>query len=157
MRDNITWQALHNQLRDGLQKEIHLTRELLSNLNQEEVSRMLDDSGSVNYLLEQQHSLFERLSIVRTQRMQLTTAIEKIVLDNHKLPSLDEVLPPAEEISTEILFLTDQLVALTERLNRQHSHNQQVIARGAHHPHFHAQMAPKAKRKASVATYHLKK
>ncbi len=154
-----SWQSLHCHLRDDLQKEVHLTRELLSNMHQEEVSLMLNDGGSLCQLQEQQHYLFERLSNVRQHRQEVTTEIEKMVPGGPKTPSIDQVLPPTEEISAEILSLSDQLVALTERMNRQHSQNQRLTSSGGRQAraHFFMHSEPRAKRKVSVATYHLKK
>ena len=154
-----TWQELHSSLRDGLQREVHFTRELLSNMHQEELSLMLHDGGSLNQVLEQQFHLFERLSALRLHRQEITLKIEKIVVEKKKLPSIEEILPSSEEITTEILSLSDQLMALTERMNLQHSHNQHLSEHGERSipPHFQPSMEPRAKRKASVATYHLKK
>ncbi|MBS0604744.1 MAG: flagellar export chaperone FlgN [Verrucomicrobia bacterium] len=153
------WQTLHNELRDGLQNEIRLTRELLSNMHQEEVSLMLHDTGSLNQILQQRSQMLERLSTLRLRRLQTTERIEKIATVGHKHPSLEEILPPSEEISTEILSLSDQLMALTERMNRQHTQNQRLSEHGDHHRYPPRQMTPEArpKRKASVATYHIKK
>src|SRR6267154_4594384 len=116
--DAENWQTLHVSLRDVLQKEIHLTRELLSNMHQEEVSLMLQDGGSLNQILQQRSQMLEQLSSLRLHRQETTEKIEKIASVLHKNPSLDEILPPNEEISTEILSLSDQLMALTEKINR---------------------------------------
>ena len=151
------WQALHDALRDDLQKEIHLTRELLSNMHQEEVSLMLHDNGSLNQVLQQRSPMLEKLSSLRLHRQNTLEKIEKIAPCKNKHPSLDEILPPSDDTSTEILSLSDQLMALTERLNRQHTHNQHLTDHGD--PTRHLQPAPEArpKRKASVATYQIKK
>ena len=93
------WQTLHDALRDVLQKEIHLTRELLSNMHQEEVSLMLHDGGSLNLIMQQRSYLLEKLSYLRLYRIETTQKIEKIVGKAHQQPSLDEILPPNEEIS----------------------------------------------------------
>lgn len=152
------WHTLHTHLRDDLQKEVHLTRELLSNMHQEEISLMLNDGGSLHLLQEQQHYLFERLSAVRQHRQEVMVEIEKMV-PGQNAPSLDQILPPTEVISTEILSLRDQLMALTERMNRQHTQNQRVTATGSSYvrAHFAPMNESRAKRKVSVATYHLKK
>ena len=153
------WQALHISLRDDLQKEIHLTRELLSNMHQEEVSLMLHDPGSLNQILQQRSQMLETLSSLRLHRQETTEKIEKIASTCHKNPSLDEILPPNEEISTEILCLSDQLMALTERMNRQHSQNQRLAEHPDHSHYAPLQPSPQTrpKRKASVATYQIKK
>ncbi len=151
------WQTLHSDLRDVLQNEIRLTRELLSNMHQEEISLMLQDTGTMNQILQQRSEMLEGLSSLRLQRLQTTERIEKIV--GHKDPSLEKILPPYEEITSEILSLSDQLMALTERINRQQTHNQHIAEHGDHHGYPPLQVAPESrpKRKAAVATYHLKK
>jgi flagellar FlgN protein len=152
------WQTLHISLRDDLQKEIHLTRELLSNMRQEELSFILQDTGGLNQILQERSEMLEKLSTLRLHRQETTAKIEKIASAKHKNPSLEELLPPSEEISTEILSLSDQLMALTERMNRQHSQNQRMTK---YPDHSHLQpLEPsqaRPKRKASVATYQAKK
>jgi hypothetical protein len=153
------WQALHSTLRDDLQKEIHLTRELITNLRQEEVSLMLHDAGSSNYILEQRSQMLEKLSFLRLHRQEMTKKIEEIASTGHKNPSLDEILPPNEEISTEILSLSDQLIALTERMNRLHTENQRLAEHGdhSHYPALQPSPQTRPKRKASIATLQIKK
>jgi uncharacterized protein with von Willebrand factor type A (vWA) domain len=153
------WQSLHVSLRDDLQKEIYLTRELLSNMHQEEVSLMLHDTGGLDQVLQQRSQMLEKLSSVRLHRQETTAKIEKIISANHKPPSLDEILPPSDEISTEILSLSDQLMALTERMNRQQSQNQRLVEHPdhSHYPAIQPSLQGRPKRKASIATYQIKK
>jgi uncharacterized protein with von Willebrand factor type A (vWA) domain len=157
--DAENWQTLHVSLRDVLQKEIHLTRELLSNMHQEEVSLMLQDGGSLNQILQQRSQMLEQLSSLRLHRQETTEKIEKIASVLHKNPSLDEILPPNEEISTEILSLSDQLMALTEKINRQYSQNQRLTEHPEHSRYTPLQPSPQTrpKRKVSIATYQIKK
>lgn len=138
------WQELHEELRKGLEKEIRLTRELLSNMHQEEVSLMLHDSGTLNQVLEVRSEMLEELSLLRLRRVRTTQKIEKIAAVSHQ-----EILP-------EVISLTEQLMALTERMNRVHSQNQRLAAYGDTYPHPHAPQA-RPKRKAAVATYNIKK
>ena len=151
------WNTLHSDLRDGLQNEIRVTRELLSNMHQEEVSLMLHDTGSMNQILQQRSEMLETLSFLRLRRQQTTEKIEKI--SGHAQPSLEKILPPNEEISSEILTLSDQLMALTERMNRQQTQNQRLTehADRQYYPQLQQISETRPKRKASIATYHLKK
>ena len=153
------WHTLHGTLRDDLQKEIHLTRELLSNMHQEEVSMMLHDGGSLNQIMQQRAHLLERLSLIRLHRSETTEQIIKIVGKSHKQPTLEEILPLDEEIRTEILSLSDQLMALTERMNRQHHQNLHLAEHGDHvrYPQLQPAADARPKKKASVATYQIKK
>jgi flagellar biosynthesis/type III secretory pathway chaperone len=153
--DSEDWQTLHNVLKEGLEKEIRLTRELLSNLHQEELSLMLHDVGSLNQVLQMRYSVLESLSSLRLIRLKTTEKIEKITPSKNKHPSLEEILPPSDPITLEILSLSDQLVALTERLHRQNTHNQKLKI----HPDSsgYPQLLPQArpKRKASIATINI--
>ncbi len=153
------WHMLHGCLRDNLEKEIRLTRELLSNMHQEEVSLMLHDQGTLNQVLQQRHPMLERLSFLRLERLETTQKIEKIAANGDKAPSLEEILPLGEEISTEILSLSDQLMALTERMNRQHTQNQRLTKQGDVSRYSQPMPAAESrpKRKASVATINIKK
>jgi citrate lyase gamma subunit len=146
------WQSLHNELRNSLEKEIRLTRELLSNMHQEEISLMLHDTGNLNQVLQVRSQMLETLSFLRLRRVDTTV--------KHNPPSLEEILPPGEEISTEILSLSDQLMALTERMNRQHTQNQRLTAYGDHgkcYPPMQLESQNRPKRKASIATFNIKK
>lgn len=157
--DSEEWQKLHDLLRENLQKEIYLTRELLSNMHQEEVSLILHDKGSLNWILQQRSQIMERLSLLRLHRIKTTEKIEKMASQTHPHPTLDEILPPNEEISTEILSLSDQLMALTERMNRQHNQNQRLAEYGDHTPYPSLQptIEPRPKKKVSVTTYQINK
>lgn len=144
------WNELHTALRDDLQKEIHLTRELLSNMRQEEVSLMLRDTRSLGAIMQQRSTMLEKLSALRLHRQETTEKIEKIV----KTPAIDAILPPNEEITAEILSLSDQLGSLNERMNRQQTQNHHI---SEYPPAMMPTARPQAKRKASVATYPTKK
>ena len=77
--DSNQWHSLHNDLKKGLGQEIRLMRELLSNLSQEEVSLMLNDSASLNSLFEQRSVLIEKLSTLRLNRQSTTEKIQQMV------------------------------------------------------------------------------
>ncbi len=105
------------------------------------------------------HPMLESLSSLRLHRRMTTEKIEKIIALKNKQPSLEEILPPGELISTEILSLSDQLMALTERLNRQHTHNQRlsISADYIRYPQYQLATENRAKRKASVTTINIVK
>jgi hypothetical protein len=147
------WHTLHCALKDDLQSEISLTRELLANMRQEEVSLMLQDSNSLNLILQQRSVMLEKLSSIRLRRQETTMKIEKIA----KNTALDAILPPNEEISAEILSLSDQLIALNEKMNQQQSHNHRLSEHPDHYLSFQSSQKTRPKRKASIATYQIKK
>ena len=139
------WDALHQQLKDTLQKEVNIMRELLANVHQEELSRMFHDEGSLSQVLQQRSYIMDRLSSLRASRIQATEMIEKMV-STKTTPTLEHILPPEEEMSTEILSLRDQLMALTEQLNRQQTHNQYIIE----HPEQIRAVASRPKKRLSL-------
>ncbi|MBS0620373.1 MAG: hypothetical protein JSS61_02820 [Verrucomicrobia bacterium] len=129
-------QALETALREGLIKEIYLTREMLSNMHQEELSLILHDRGTLHQVLGERAYLIERLSSLRLERERMTAKIHE------------------ESLSAEILSLTEQLRALNDRIHRQQTLNQNI----AECPERYAQRAVeinRPKRKASVATFQL--
>lgn len=155
------WNALHVELKTTMQKEISLMRELLANLHQEELSQMLQDSGTYNQLMAQRFDMIERLSSLRILRNETTKQILCILEIEKKPAAVEQILPDNEEISCEILNLRDQLMALTEKMNRQQSRNQHLNAHPEYlhslHRQAEAQSQIRAKRKPIVATYQIKK
>ncbi len=155
MENPENWQTLHNALRDSLEREIRLTRELLSNMHQEEVSLMLHDAGSLNQILQMRSPMLETLSALRLNRQKTTEKIRKMASNEDQTASLDEILPPDEAISLEILSLSDQLMALTERMSRQHTHNQRLTDHLSLTGNAQPSAQNRPKRKASIATINI--
>lgn len=153
---NEEWNTLHDVLKETLKKEVSMMRELLANMHQEEVSLLINDQGSVHELLQQRCIIVERLGALRTARLETTNKIEKIA-SKEGAPTLQNIFPLEEEISTEIFSLRDQLMALTEQMNRQQTHNKHLTDHPEYIHSYIQQAVPRAKRKASVATYQIKK
>jgi hypothetical protein len=156
------WNQLHGSLKNIMQQELSLTRELLANFHQEELSLMLQDQGSWTQIMQQRAHMIERLSALRLHRQSTTEQIVSLAEKKGPTPTLEEILPLSEEITYEIFNLRDQLLALTERINRQQHRNEHL----SDHPeplHFMPPsptalpQPPRAKRKAIVATYNIKK
>src|SRR5271156_942422 len=105
------WISLHEQLKEALQKEVNIMRELLANMHQEELSLLLNDQGSLHELLEQRSRIIERLSTLRMTRIEATEKIEKIIA-HENTPTMESLLPFDEDASTQILSLREQLMAL---------------------------------------------
>lgn len=150
-----------NALQATLQQELYLSRELLANLHQEELSLILQDQGSWNQVMSDRAPMMERLSDLRTKREELAHQMLSLSGKKETTP-LEELLPLTEMISYEIVNLRDQLIVLTERLNRQHHRNQHILE--LPEPLRHLPPSPSAlpqpqrpKRKVSVATYNIKK
>jgi len=137
-------------------------------MHQEEVALLLNDKGSWNHVMQQRYYLVERLSDFRAARVKATSKLEKIVCQDSHLscPSLEQLLPSESEESCEILSLSDQIVALAERMNSQNFRNTGLVHQIEHQlsiPHetrhypMQHQEELRAKKKVSIATYQIKK
>ncbi len=156
------WVQLHDELKMTLQKEISLMRELLANLHQEELSLMLQDQGTYKLLINQKSDMVEKLGHLRVFRTKTTQQIFEMLGKKAIGSDFEQILPDSEEISCEILNLRDQLMALTEKMNRQQSRNQHLTEHpehllSLHHQEKARQEQIRGKRKPMVATYHIKK
>lgn len=164
-KDNeIQWRQLHEEIKELMQQELTLSRELLANMHEEELALMMRDQRSWTLVMQMRSSMIERLSTLRTQRQQTTQKIYPLLSLHATHPSLEEIFPLNEEISHDIFNLRDQLMALTERMNRQQHRNSHL----EEHLKFQEQPSAlrprsfyppelKQKKKANVATYTIKK
>lgn len=156
------WDQLHEELKCTLQKEIFLMRELLANLHQEELSMMMQDHGTYSQLAKQKSDMMERLSHLRTHRERTAEKIFAIAEKQKKDASWEDLLSEMGDASCEILNLRDQLMALTEKMNRQQSRNQHLTDHpdyllSLQHQEKLRQQKDRPKRKPTVATYQIKK
>jgi len=162
-----TWNEAHDHLKFIMQKEIHIMREILANMHQEELCLLLNDKGSWNQVMQQRSVLIERLSTLRAERISTTEEIEHMASakTKNKSLSLEQILPTDDENTCEILSLRDQLMALIERMNTQNCRNEYLFHHVEHlpplslssEPLFPQSVPERQKRKAAIATYHLKK
>ena len=140
--------GLHDALVENLKKEVYLTRELLSNIHQEEISLMLHDTGSLAQVLQQRSSMLERLSSLRSSRLETA----------HKIAHLHG-LHSADLLSIEIASLNDQLNALTQRMSLQLSQTRRM----SEHPDAYSRFAlpylekKRPQKKSTVITLQVKK
>lgn len=142
-----TWQTLHDELKALLTKEVYLMRELLANMHQEELSLLFHEEGFLKQMLDERSYIVKQLGEVRQERLKKTEEIETMATTC----TLDAILPPQEDISAAILSLRDQLMALTEQMNRQQSATQRLIDHpNALPPRVQGRVPPK--RKISITT-----
>lgn len=160
------WDEAHIKLKISMQKEIGIMREILANMHSEELSLMLNDRGSWNYVMQERAQLVERLSYFRVARLEATKKIRELVhgQDPNSPATVDELLPAQEENSCEILSLRDQMMALMEKINFQNCRNEALFYQVEHqldlphHPPLHPVHAQaKPVKKASIATYNFKR
>lgn len=125
------WGEAHDNLKDSMQKEIRVMREILANMHQEEMSLVRHDTFAWNQIMQDRFSMIQKLSTFREERLLATHKLEVLAqqqLDGKKA-TIEQILPPHQEESCEILLLLDQILALTERMNRQQSRNETLSLR----------------------------
>lgn len=144
-------QALQEALKSTMQQELLLTRELLGNLHQEEQSLIVQDSATWNQVMQERACVIEKLKNIRLARLETSTQIVKSLHLNTE--SLTEnALPLDLESCCEILHLSDQLIALTERMNLQQNRNHHLMTHTSRFSIMQPLQTPK-KAKVTVATY----
>jgi hypothetical protein len=156
------WMETHDALRIVMQNEIRLMRELLANMHEEELVLLLNDNPGWTQVVQKRVSMLQSLKHLRGQREVTTKNIEGLVFSQGKkqIIGVSDLLPSEEEITCEILSLSDQLVALMEKINYQNTRNEMLFLRTPHNAHLPDPSTPMAdpmlqpaKRKSSVATY----
>jgi flagellar biosynthesis/type III secretory pathway chaperone len=158
------WSETHGELKTSMQKEIDVMREILANMHQEEMSIVRHDKLAWDQIMRDRFLMIQRLSIFRTARMEATQKLETLASLDHqgKKVTIEQILPPSNEDSCEILLLLDQILALTVRMNRQNSRNETLFEQSQHsveNPlslHYAdpaSKISTEHKRKNSVATY----
>ena len=146
-------------LKNTLQMEISVMRELLSNLREEELALMNSNLSDWELVMARRSDMVINLQDLRNQRRVATCA----VLDKDQSPldiPLEQLISPDDEYSCELTSLLDQLLALIERLNLQNCRNDQLFDQARHlkqlplycsypHPNF---QPPTARRRQGVKT-----
>lgn len=137
-------------LKNFLQKEIYMMRELLANMYKEELSIQCQDKGGWEQVMLERAHMLARLGTIRQERLSATAEFEK----KKEITELDTI---------ELFSLRDQLFALAERMNFIQSRNTYLsehlpFKEGgvSHYPRSLPHME-RPKRKSSVATYPPKK
>jgi uncharacterized protein YjfI (DUF2170 family) len=161
---NPLWNQAHSQLTVSMQKEISIMRELLANMHQEELSLLMCDKEALNLVLQERSLMVQRLSVLRSSRIEATQKFKQIALSLQKIVPLSEegFLPCSEEESCELLSLRDQLMALIERMNVQQARNEILAEQMQHRPDASAYPSSRPleqakesrnKKRISIATY----
>lgn len=146
---NEKWTELHTQLQSLMKKEIDMMRELLGNLHQEEMFIIRKDKTCWNQLMEERAHLISELSDLRQNRILTTENLESAAFNAHDAP-LEDLLPPDNENSWELLALRDQMLSLLDRMNLQCSRNEMLAQLEKHQSAL--QPLPEKKAKISIAT-----
>ena len=124
------WNVAHERLKEWMHKEISIMREILANMLQEELSIQLNDLGSLDQVMCERSSMVERLSTLRSARLQATKNLEELAASRGQ-----ERVPPFDDASNcEILLLSEQIMALTEKMNDQNCRNNLLTHQMKHMP-----------------------
>lgn len=160
-----SWNQIQEQLKLAMQKEVNLMREILANMHQEELSLLMNDTPSWQKVMDERSEMVLRMSYLRKQRDLVALQFKENA--KHKSKKLFEILKAGDEISSEILSLLDQILALTERTNLQNCrndflfHQEQMPQNTPLHCHypppFLKPIPARAARKTQLATYPRKK
>lgn len=113
------WENAHLNLNASLANEIHLMREILASLHQEELALLESDFKRFSEIMEERSDFVLQVRQQRQERMDSTALLTKIAVEQNKA----ELLPPEEESSCDVLTKLDQLIALSERINLQNCRN----------------------------------
>lgn len=136
----------HLQLQQVMKKEIGTMREILANMHQEELSLLLGDKASLYQVMDERSKLLGFLSSLRLNRLEMSKKLQ--AFDDHHL---DEI------IWSETLSLRDQIMALVERMNMQHSRNAFVEKQNHYRLEIPTHSLEKtkavAKKRINLATY----
>jgi len=148
------WENAHLDLNASLEKEIHLMREILANLHQEELALLESDFQRFEEIMAERSDFILQLKQQRQARMDTTAILTKIAVEQQRL----ELLPPEEESSCEVLTKLDQLIALSERTNLQNCRNDALFDQAKQRTElplecpFPHPLHAKPRKKPSVAT-----
>lgn len=140
MKEPLSKKEACDKLKISMQQEIHLMRELLANMHQEELILQHQDKGTWDRIMNERAGMIERLGSLREERLHASKQFEK----HAAIEDSDTI---------EIFSLRDQLMALAERMNALKCQNEHLSQQSSYMPLPQAQ---KAKRKSSVATYERK-
>lgn len=113
------WDQAHLDLNSSLENEIHLMREILASLHQEELTLLEQDYSGWGRVMELRSDLIMLIRDERAKRMDRTAELTRLAVELQKA----EILPAEEESSCDILTKLDQVIALSERTNLQNSRN----------------------------------
>lgn len=157
------WGQAYEQLKDSLQKEVALMREVLANFHQEEFSLLMNEKEKWAVVMEQRSDMIVALALLRRTRIQATQMLQELAKDKLKKPqiSYQELFAQEDIIGSEILSLLDQVLALIQKLNLQNCRNDFLFyeVKNAHELPLHCPYPPPApavqakRKKTSVATY----
>lgn len=144
----IQWTEAHEHLQAVMKRELETMRQLLANMSLEEQFILRKEQRYWGPMMEERTQLIAQLSEIRQNRIVVIEQLES--LTHHTNAPLEELLPPQDTNSWEILSLRDQMMTLLDRMNLQSSRNEMLLhlAKAPAAP----QLAPQKKAKTTLAT-----
>ena len=107
-------------LKQAMQQEVDMMREILANLIEEENVLLLEDKLSWIHLMQERFCMIRQVKGFRENRNKATD--ELLILA--KESSLKKILEREEDLLLSIPLLLDQLMLLTDKINTQLKRNQ---------------------------------
>lgn len=157
------WGPAYEQLKDSLQKEVALMREMLANFHQEEFSLLMNEKEKWATVMEERSDMVVTLANLRRARIEATKILQDLAKDKLKKPQISykELFAQEDIVGGEILSLLDQILALVQKLNLQNCRNDFLFyeVKNAHELPLHCPYPPPApamqakRKKTTVATY----
>ncbi len=144
----ITWTEIHDRLQVVMKRELETIRQLLANMNLEEQFILKKEEQYKKAMMEERASLIKQLEDLRKDKQKAMEKLEAIAqLSN---PQLEQLLPPQDFNSWEVLSLRDQIIILLDRINLQSSRNEMLVYLVREPDMTH--LAPQKKSKISLET-----
>lgn len=122
------WERAHIELNTSLEREIHLMREILASLHQEELALLESDFRRFDQIMSERSDFVMKIGKQRQERMDSTACLTKIAVQQQRV----EILPAEEASSCDVLTKLDQLIALSERINLQNCRNDALFDQAKH-------------------------
>lgn len=151
------WNEMNEQLKLIMKREVSLLRELLSNMHEEELELIKEDTKGWEFLTQERIALFDRLDHLKQARLETREKMIDLLPLSQKNKPLEAFLALNEENYSELELLKSQTSALLERTEFQNQRNvllqqakQQLILENSYagllkeHP---------KKKKSAVTTY----
>lgn len=124
-------------LKNFMRREITLIREMLSSMQREQDTLLLNNTLGLKSIMKEREELFEAMVHARNQRMQgVKNLAHLLLLDSadkdydgqwEKGGYLDHLLLTSGSEGSELLWLRDQMLALIEKMNEKNSRNNYLI------------------------------
>ncbi|MDF2577035.1 MAG: FlgN protein [Chlamydiales bacterium] len=127
--------SAQKRLQELMQREIAVMREMLSSMQREQDSLLLNNVNVLQMIMKDREAIFETLMSIRNERIEEVKLVATLLYKAKGYPpnndgqekKLEDLLDPTSSETCEIFLLRDQLLALLEKINEQNSRNNRLI------------------------------